>query len=127
MGVVCSGREIGGCGGWATGNVGWRVMVRHGWDGPRGVCREVYGGGRVGDDSGEDDRSEGVEEVGLVKSMPWKGGGVWVVEVDEGVEDDGNTAVIVVGLGNCLLVDDGLLTERRVGGIVVVEEVEPGV
>ena len=50
-----------------------------------------------------------------------------VAEIDDGVEDDGNTAVVVIGLGNGLLVDDGVWAERRVGGIVVVEEVEPGV
>ena len=48
-----------------------------------------------------------------------------MVEVDDGVEDDGHTAVVVVGLGNGLLVDYGVWAERRVGGIVVVEEVEP--
>ena len=48
-----------------------------------------------------------------------------MVEVGDGVEDDGNTAVVVVGLGNGLLVDDGVRAERRVGGIVVVKEVEP--
>ena len=107
------------------GGLGGCDVVWHGGGVARGIGREEDGWGGVGDDSGEYDGAEGVKERGLVERMPRKCVWVGVVEVDDGVEDDSHTAVVVVGLGNGLLVDYGVWAERRVGGIVVVEEVEP--